>query len=191
MARDGGSKVRQVTVISPTTWPHAWGLLGLWEVFQRSPKHKQSVIDLGFIHVAHWGVIDRLPPSAPACRSEQLPLPYIVFHSNYNGPLKEYLEMFAFKVPERMERIWERAPRWPGMKPVQAFVEFVIDRAEKYEQPDAHYYCAYPTTTVKSVHKALRLRDRYARFAARAHALEPEAFAREWRAFLTDAQLDL
>lgn len=191
MAARGGSKVRQVTVISPTTWPHAWGLLGLWQIFQRSTKHKQPVMDLGFIHVAHWGLVDRLPASAPHCRSNELPSPYIVFHSNFNGPLKEYLEMFAFKVPDRMERIWERAPNWPGMRPVQAFVEFVAARTERYEGTGAHYYCAYPQTTVKSVNKAIRLRDRYARFASRAGALAPEDFAREWHAFLTDAQLDL
>lgn len=182
--------ISPITVLTPVrriwfwwlraTWPFADGPLSSWI--------KRPLLALSFIHVARWGLMDRLPAADPRRRARRLPWPYVVFQSNFDGPPEEYAEAFAIKVAWRINGLWRGAYGFPGPRPQATFVQYVLDHA--VDGP-VHYYSAYPTGTVRTVRSALALEDRFEGFRRDAAGLDPEEFAAAWRAFLTREQRNL
>jgi hypothetical protein len=187
MAAPSVNQIAPITVITPVRRPWSWWLRLTWPGSDRSAFIKRPLLRLSFIHVAHWALIDRLPASARR-RTQRLPTPYVVFQSNFDGPAREYAEAFALEVPWRIRGLWAGAYRFPGPHPANDFVRYVLEHA--IDEP-YHYYCRYPTATVRTVGAALRLRESFERFRRESQDLEPDEFAAAWRRFLTDAQQDL
>ena len=158
-----------------------------WPGSDRSVFIKRPLLRLRFIHVAHWALLDRLPASAGR-RARRLPTPYVLFQSNFDGPAAEYAEAFALEIPWRIRGLWGGAYRFPGPRPANDFVRYVLKHAiaEPY-----HYYCRYPTATVRTVGAALHLRESFECFRRETSELEPEGFAAAWRQFLTAEQRSL
>jgi hypothetical protein len=172
-------------VVTPVPRPWSWWLRLTWPGSDRSAHVKRPLLRLSFIHAAHWGLIDRLPASAGRRRSRRLPTPYIVFQSNFDGPTAEYAEAFAIEMPWRVRGLWGGAYGFPGPRPPNDFVDYVLDHA--VENP-CHYYCRYPGGTVRTIRAALELRDRLELFRRDTSELDAEEFAVAWRRFLTEEQ---
>jgi hypothetical protein len=181
-------EIAPITVVSPVPRLWAWWLRATWPTANRGLWIKRPLLHLKFIHIAHWGLIDRLPAAAGRRRARRLPTPYIVFQSNFDGPATEYAEAFALEMPWRIRGLWGAAYGFPGPLPSNDFVEYVLDHAvhEAY-----HYHARYPTGTVRTVGAALRLEESFERFRHDTKDLGPEAFAAAWREFLTSEQHNL
>lgn len=182
------NQIAPITVISPVRRPWSWWLRLTWPRSDRSDFVKRPLLRLSFIHVAHWALVDRLPPSAGRRGSRRLPTPYVVFQSNFDGPAAEYAEAFALELPWRIRGVWGGAYGFPGPHPPNTFVRYVLDHAiaEPY-----HYYCRYPGATVRTIHAALSLRESFERFRQETAELEPDEFAAAWRRFLGEEQGNL
>ena len=188
MAAPSVHEIAPITVVTPVRRLWSWWLRLTWPGSDRSSFIKRPLLRLSFIHVAHWALIDRLPASARRRRARRLPTPYVLFQSNFDGPAAEYAEAFALEVPWRIRGLWGGAYGFPGPRPPNEFVRYVLEHAvaEPY-----HYYSRYPTATVRTVRSALRLRRSFERFRRETAELGPEAFAAAWRRFLTDEQRNL
>jgi hypothetical protein len=192
MAAPSPPAIAPITVLTPVRRIWSWWLRLSWPPADRnrwiSPWIKRPLLALSFIHAAHWGLIDRLPAAGPRRRARRLPVPYVVFQSNFDGPPREYAEAFAIKVAWRINGLWRGGYGFPGPRPQARFVDYVMRHA--LDGP-FHYYSAYPTGTVRTVGAALALEESFGRFRSEAAGLDAEAFAEAWREFLTREQRKL
>lgn len=188
MAAPSPPSIAPITVLTPVRPIWAWWLRLSWLFADRSRWIKRPLIALSFIHAAHWGLMDRLPPAGPRRGGRRLPAPYVVFQSNFDGPAPEYAEAFAIKVAWRINGLWRGAYGFPGPRPQARFVEYVLAHAVKGSY---HYFSAYPTGTVRTVRAALELEQSFERFRRDAAQLDADAFADAWSEFLTREQGNL
>jgi hypothetical protein len=176
-------RAQAVVVISPIRrWWAAW-LRFSWPPADRMPIVKRPLVELAFIHAAHWSLIDRIPASEGR-RAKRLPHSYIIFHSNYNDDLAAYIDAFALIVPWRMRLMWHGIYGFPGPRIVDRFVEFVEAHATEVQ----HYYCAYPDGSARMIAQALSLADRNAELRDLAPTLTDQQFAAAWERFVADNQ---
>ena len=104
-------------VLTPAPYLWTLWLRVTWLLADRSGFIKRPLLALGFIHIAHWGLVSRLPQRASRGHRRPLPSRYIVFQSNFDGPPEEYAEAFAIKVPGRIRGLWGGARDFPGPHP--------------------------------------------------------------------------
>ena len=147
-------------------------------------KPVRSLRRLSFIHFAHWSVFDRVPAGRPRRRARALPYDYLVFQTNFDGGMGEYIEAFSLVVPLAMSDIWAGAYGVPPPKPVGPFLDYI----EHHKTPSTHGYSAYPEATTKMISASLELARRFRAFQPRAQALDPDPFADAWRRFLGEVQ---
>jgi hypothetical protein len=185
MATDSSRRVAPITVITPVRRLWSLWLRLSWPVADASRIVKRPLLKLSFIHAAHWGLVDRL---AVAGGRRRLPTPYVVFQSNFDGPATEYAEAFAIMVPWRIRGLWGGAYGFPGPRPANGFVAYVLDHALPGPY---HYYARYPAGTVRTVRSALELRESFERLRRECEGLDAEALAAAWRRFLTREQANL
>jgi hypothetical protein len=166
-----------ITIITPVGRLWALWLRATWPGADRGRWIKGPLLDLRFIHVAHWGLAR---PSGGTT--------YVLFQSNYDGPAQEYAAAFAIKVPWRIRGLWTGARGFPGPHPVTRFVDYVLEKAQTAPY---HYYAAYPAGTVRTVGAALELGAHFRSFERRAADLTPDQLLAAWHEFLTVEQRNL
>src|SRR5438105_3578853 len=121
-----------MTLISPVPpwWARLQRVLG-W-LNTRALRHTTryypfaSLVQLSFIHFAHWSVFDRIPPGDPSGR--RLPHPYLLFQSNFNRGSHEYIEAFCYVIPTGVRLNWGGAYGFPPPKPVSRLLDYVDQR---------------------------------------------------------------
>lgn len=179
---DVPDQISPITVITPIGRLWALWLRLSWKVADRSSLVKGRLLDLGFIHVAHWGLAPRRARAKPR----------LLFQSNYDGPAEEYAEAFAFEVPGRVRGMW--GGRWggaegfPGPHPPSVFVHYVLERAVPQT---SHYYAAYLGASVRTVRAALAVHASLDEFIVQSADMGPDEFAAAWQRFLTEQQGNL
>lgn len=124
------------------------------------PALGRPLAELAFIHYARWTVLDAVP--APDGSGARTPLAssYLLFESNYNGSLDDYLNTFTAVIPYRLARLWgtcrefeetvERADEDRLLAP-WAFRRYV----GRNELTVLHFHAAYPEATMIDVRQAL------------------------------------
>lgn len=181
---DRGDRAKPVTIISPVRRWWFWWLHASWPLANKTPAVKRPLIDLSFIHFAHWSLVARMPPGARMGQAKRLPHPYLLFQSNFNDDLDAYIDAFSLVVPWRMRAMWHGVFHFPGPRPVDRFLKFVTERTTRR----TYYYCAYPKASSTMISEALELDARHRRFAEQARGLSDEAFASRFAEFLSENQ---
>ncbi|HMD57893.1 MAG TPA: hypothetical protein VKG82_10525 [Solirubrobacteraceae bacterium] len=176
-------RAQAVTIISPVHRLWALWLRATWPLADRLAPVKRPLLRLSFIHFAHWSLIERVPAGVAGAR--RLAHPYVLFQSNFDDELSAYIDAFSLVVPGRMRAMWQGVFGFPGPRPVDRFLSFILARTT----PAQYYYCAYPEASSTMVEAALRLSEEHRRFAAEAAGLEDDAFAARYAEFLTRNQL--
>src|SRR3954470_9728839 len=100
---------------------------------------------IGTIHFARWVIIDNDTR--------------LLFISNFDGTWDDYIDEFIEKAADGLNAIWSHCDDFPagGSRDREAFKAYI----RKYEyQPDV-FYSAYPDASVKDIHKALRVRQKF------------------------------
>ena len=193
MRPEPARQISPITIFSPVRRWWTWWLWASWLVADRSALVKGKLWDLGFIHIAHWGLVTRRPASGSERRGGRLRPPYVLFQSNYDGRADEYAETFALVVPWQIRGMWGfriggGAYDFPGPHPPSEFVHYVIEQAVKAEP---HYYSAYPRGTVRSIRAALNLEPGFEELREQAKLMNDVEFAAAWQRFLTREQRNL
>jgi hypothetical protein len=176
------AQILPITIFTPVRRWWTWWLWATWPLADRSRLVKRDVRGLNFLHVAHWGVVKRRPAGP------RLHPPYVLFQANYDGDTLDYVETYAYRVPWHIRGMWGGAHGFRGPRVPSEFVAYVLQLAAV--EP-AHYYCAYLTGTVRTIHAALELEERFDAFRREARDLDELEFAAAWQRFLTREQRNL
>jgi hypothetical protein len=178
-----------MTVVSTVPWWWALWLRFNWRRTLLSrrlrigSKKAKRLRALASIVFARWSLLDRMPPGRARRAGRRMPHRYsfLIFQSNFNGSRDLYLEVFAVAFLWKIRALWWGAYGVPDLLPLSRFLSYAADK----DIEPAHYYCAYPEGTVKTIGAAMELRGHHEEFARKARALEgPEQFADEYRKFL-------
>ncbi|MBW4675181.1 MAG: hypothetical protein KME52_14520 [Desmonostoc geniculatum HA4340-LM1] len=110
---------------------------------QDKPDYENPLTKIGTIHFAIWSIIDD---------GKRL-----LFQSNFDGDLIEYLKDFSNYASEGLDAVFSNCVGYPegGAKDYPAFEKFAADHLIDCQ----HYYNAYPKESVKNIKKALKVRD--------------------------------
>jgi hypothetical protein len=76
----------------------------------------------------------------------------LLFSTAYDGDVDPYLEDFVAKIPDELDYLFSEVEGWPG-----ASAPGVKDFIYKYQLTADFWYCAYPESTVKDVHRGQRI----------------------------------
>jgi hypothetical protein len=133
------NNVTELTAIAPLVPGGADKLRAIFEGRKKDERAgNKSVIErIQTIHYARWVIIDG---------GERL-----LFTSNFDGPLEDYLEDFSERDELPLNLIFGQCIGWPGARPVGPFIKYV----REHQVPAAYYYGAYARYTVKEVQRAL------------------------------------
>lgn len=119
-------------------------------------------------HFARWVIVPHYVDDAKQRHKERLGGPYLVFTSNFDGPLDSYLDELVAELADEAREIWGRCVGAP-----QSAAD--LKRYLLHNQIDTgFFYAAYPTATVVKVRAALENRDLLIDFALRAQSMPPE-----------------
>ncbi|MCI0461861.1 MAG: hypothetical protein L0Z62_33335 [Gemmataceae bacterium] len=107
-----------------------------------------SVRKMETIHFARWVLIDNDTR--------------LLFTSNFDHTLDDYLGDFVRVMPDGLDRIWSHCEGYPseGCRNYPAFSAWV----RKYQVATTLWYAAYPMATVKDVLKALDVKAKVDQF---------------------------
>jgi hypothetical protein len=116
----------------------------LEQVGNRSHEKRQDAIrKMSTIHYARWFIVDEntLPGLDGA---------HLVFTSNYDGILDDYLEDFANVDEGPLNVIFGHCIGWPGARPVEGFIHYV----KEHQHSALIFYANYPLATVGEIRRA-------------------------------------
>jgi hypothetical protein len=131
-------------------------------------------------HFARWVILDDWVNDPSQGRDDHLESRYLIFTSNFDGPLDPYLDELCVKLAPEAGEIWGRCvgcpPEATGPQLKAYLLHNTIDTG--------FFVAAYPHATVGQVRAALDVRARLIDFAVRAQDMAPEdlqrAFAEEF-----------
>jgi hypothetical protein len=137
-------------------------------------------------HLARWVVIDTLPFEGIPARVDQLAYKYLLFTSNFDGELDDYLELLRTRVPETVTRLWGHCIAFPGVRDRESFAAYM----RRCQVETSFFFGAYTKYTVDDVLRALDLQRRMARFVAEQQAAHPDPaeLRRAFRDFVVDLE---
>jgi hypothetical protein len=174
-----------LTVITPvkpgrTTWQRI-----VFEVLPRTPfGRSDKLLQLSFIQSARWSLITGLPYNGAEQAPERLRYDYLLFESNFNGPLDAYIDAFARVLPDRMQLIWNSSFGFPQPRPVQPFLRYI----ERNDFGADHFFTAYPNASNTEVLTGLQTQRLVAALSAHGHSGTPQEFRRRYDDMLSEAQ---
>lgn len=130
------NNVTELTAIAPLIPGGAEILRQIF--YQKRNDGKPGPLDvIETIHYARWVILDG------GTR--------LLFTSNYDGNLEDYLAEFAERDEVPLNTIFSQCVGWPGARPLGPFIEYVKAHMLRAE----YYYSAYPRHTVKEIKRAL------------------------------------
>jgi hypothetical protein len=177
---DAAGRVTALTWFAPLRPGGAlWSRLFLGVAARRIAAMTEPLRTLSFIHFARWTVIDRLPGAA-----DKLPVPVLLFESNFDVSLARYVDAFAYVLTRRFRLVWWLGFGYPGLLPADGFTRWV----QRNSIDADHYYCAYPGTTTTMAKAALEVHERLEEFAGEpgVRTGSDDEFAQAYRALLAD-----
>lgn len=130
-------------------------------------------------HLARIVVMDDvIYVGMPACE-EHLKSKYLVFESNIDGDLDEYLRGLSTRVPEHLDAIWSHCVGYPGAADPQRFVDYM--KACQIET--TFFFAAVNDKTVTQSLRALETQRAVADFIAGHQGMEAGQLQAEFTRF--------
>jgi hypothetical protein len=183
MPNENGS-VYGLTVLSPiiddetATPSHD---LQIREYLANLPTGEESPFALApGTHLARLAVMDDvIYVGAPACE-EHLHSKYLVFESNCDGDLDNYLRGLAISVPQHLNAIWSHCVGYPGAANVQAFINYM--KACQIET--TFFFAAVNNKSVTETLSALQTKRAVADFITSHQGMAPAQLQIEFTKFM-------
>ena len=140
------------------------------------PRPGSPLARLAGTHFARWVIIPDWVNDPSQSREDRLHSQYLIFTSNFDGPLDPYLDELCVKLAPEAREIWGRCVGCPPEATGPQLKAYLL-----HNKIDTGFFvAAYPHATVAQVKAALDARSRLIEFAVRAQGLGPDAL---WRAF--------
>ena len=168
----------QATALSVLSPIHPERLESLEATLAALPLGEQSPLArAGTTHFARWVVIGQLVYEGGGQEPDTLSSPHLLFTSNFDGPLDEYLEDLAQQSYREAHAIWSHCIGFPKGRATQKLVDYLMS----HRVDTTMFYSAYPKTTVAQIRESLALRRRFGDFVTRSQALDPSTLMRAFR----------
>lgn len=128
-------------------------------------------------HFGRWVIVPDIVNDPKQPREDHLSCQYLLFTSNFDGPLDSYLDELCSRLAPEAREIWGRCVGCPATAAGPELKAYLL-----HNQIDTGYFvAAYPDATVSAVKRSLRTRERLIEFAVRAQAMEPSELQRSFR----------
>lgn len=156
--------VTVLTPIKPGQTKALRDVLAAFPLEADSPLH--TVPD---VHFARWVVIDQVRTNwlgAPK-RPSRLNSAYLLFSADLTAPANRadglpetFFRDLARRIPGPSEEVWGKCRGFPGVRPVDDFVEYLL----RSQIDMGLYYAAFPDATPVEIERALIIRRELAQF---------------------------
>jgi hypothetical protein len=139
------------------------------------PKdHTSPFARVSSTHLARLVVMDDVVyVGMPACE-EHLKSRYLVFETNFDGGLDEYLTRLAKEVPEFVEAVWKHCVGYPGLADLTAFIAYM----KKCQVETTFFFADVNDHTVQENLKALQVQAALAHFIEKYQGLPADELQR-------------
>jgi hypothetical protein len=136
---------------------------------EQLPRPGSPLSKLGRTHFARWVILRDFvnDPSQP--HEEHLSTPYLIFTSNFDGPIDSYLDELCDQLAAEAKEIWGRCSGCPSSAAGAELKEYLLQHRVK----TGFFVAAYPHATVPKVKASLELRERMIDLAVRSQEMEP------------------
>jgi hypothetical protein len=179
-----------MATLSPLKRRWAFVAKFLWPLMKRLnrarlllPTGANKLSQIGF---ARWSLVWKVPPKEGTRIFEgvNIPKPYILFETNFNGDSDQYFESFSYVSESSISRTWRGTYGMPKVKRVGAFIWFINDNKKN----PAAFYTGYPEASAKMVRSALELKWHHDKLNPRVPEMSDADFLSRYKKLLRDAQ---
>jgi hypothetical protein len=130
-------------------------------------------------HLARLFVLDDVIYfGMPSCE-EHLASRYLVFESNFDGDLGDYLRRLANDARTEVDAIWQHCEGYPGLQNVEAFIAYM----KKCQITTTFYFVDVNNKTVQQTLRALQTQSAVAAFIERNQSKPPQDLQRAFLEF--------
>ena len=174
-----GGQSYALTVLTPILPGRADALRDHIEGFGSGPQSPLAKLET--THFARLVIIPQLIHEGGWQRRDELKNQYLLFATDFDGPLERYLDDVCDRMGEEADGIWSHCVGYPGTSDREAFKRYVRHNQLETKFP----FAPYGDRTVAEVRSALALRERLTAFAIATQGMAPaelyEAYRREFR----------
>jgi hypothetical protein len=140
------------------------------------PQDGSPLSRLAGTHFARWVILRDFVNDPAQSKEDHLGGPYVIFTSNFDGPLDPYLDELCVKLAAEAREIWGRCIGCPPDATGAQLKAYLL-----HNKVDTGFFvAAYPHSSVAQVKAALAAREQLIAFAVRAQGMGPDDL---WRAF--------
>jgi hypothetical protein len=165
----------QATALSVLCPVHLHRLGALEKALATLPLGEASPLArVGSTHFARWVVIEQLVYEGEAQKPDTLSRPYLLFTSNFDGDMDEYLLELCRASLADLHAVWSHCVGCPERRSARPLADYL----KCHRVDTTMFYAAYPQATVADVRRCLALRQQFSEFAVRSQSLDPSALMR-------------
>jgi hypothetical protein len=125
-------------------------------------------------HFARWVILDDWVNDPSQGGEDHLESRYLIFTSNFDGPLDPYLDELCVKLAPEAREIWGRCVGCPPEATGPQLKAYLL-----HNKVDTGFFvAAYPHATVAQVKAALAAREQLIAIAVRTQGMEPGELSR-------------
>ncbi len=158
-------KAYAMNVITPVPPGSTWLNRVIFMVSRCFPSLLTGLINLQFIHMARWVIIEREQWPDLGQGPQSLSNNYVLFCSNFNGTWHQYLDAFSDGIPTGLDFFWYSSSKFPHSIPITPFKRYIT-----HNQIDTdYYYNATPGYAQRDIKSSLRVHHAVKRLAATYH----------------------
>lgn len=138
------------------------------------PRTGSPLARLAGTHFARWVILHDWVNDPAQPRVDHLESAYLIFTSNFDGPLDPYLDELCVKLAPEAREIWGRCIGCPPEASGPRLKAYLL-----HNKIDTGFFvAAYPKATVAQVKAAVAARERLIAFTVRAQTLDADDLRR-------------
>ena len=135
-------------------------------------------------HFARLVVMNDVVFVGAPTREEHLNSSYLIFTSDFDGGLENYLETMARTVPDVLDAIWSNCFGYPGAADARKFTEYM----KKCQVTTTFYFADVNDKTLGQTLKALQVKSALADFVVQNQGQPAGALQQAFGAFLAEIE---
>lgn len=176
-----------LTLFTPIRWRwlpvlRAAMWLGKWV-----PMAQRHILQFNFIHHVRWTIVKEMPYNGPPQQRDRLHYRYLFFESNFDSSWQEYIDAFAYCIPNDIRFVWGRGINFPAPPPAEPLKRWIAENSME----GGSYYAAFPNVSTRMVKSALAVESRFERLLEETRGLPADEFRRAYDGFLVEMQAEL
>jgi hypothetical protein len=133
-------------------------------------------------HLARLVVMDDVIYVGVPATEEHLRSKYLVFETNCDVDIEEYMAGLAMHVPDQIEAVWSHCVGYPGIVDVPAFVKYM----KACQVPTTFFFAATNDKSVTETLIALQNKRAVAEFITAHQGMGPMQIQQEFAAFMRE-----